>query len=106
MITPDVIEEVKNRLIKVYNPQQIYLFGSYAWGMPDEDSDLDLLIVVDESTEKPHKRGKPGLLALWGLCISKDLMIYTKEELETALKNPASFVSKITKKGKLLYVRS
>ncbi len=44
MIEKKVIDEVKNRLVNTYNPIAIYLFGSYAWGIPTEDSDLDLLI--------------------------------------------------------------
>lgn len=106
MITPEVINEVKNRLVQVYNPLEIYLFGSYAWGTPHEDSDLDLLIVVEDSDEKRHKRGKPGFEALWGLCISKDLLVYTKSELDKQASDTTSFVSKILKDGKVLYVRT
>lgn len=106
MITQETIEEVKNRLIKVYDPLAIYLFGSYAWGSPTEDSDLDFLIVIEESDEKRHKRGKPGFEALWGLCISKDIMVYTKHELESRSIDPTSLVHKILKDGKLLYVKA
>lgn len=104
-ITQEVIEEVKKRLIEVYNPLEIYLFGSYAWGSPTEDSDLDLLIVIEESGEKRHKRGKPGFEALWGMSISKDLMVYTKHELEERATDPSSLIHKILKEGKVLYVR-
>ena len=106
MIPPNTIEEVKNRLITVYNPLEIYLFGSYAWGVPSQDSDLDLLIIIEESNEKRHKRGKPGFEALWGLCISKDLMVYTKNEVEKLSTDPESLVHKILKDGKLLYARA
>ena len=74
-----IIEEVKKRLIEAYNPVAIYLFGSYAWGSPTEESDLDLLIVVDESDEKSYKRPIVGYRALRGLDISKDLIIKTKD---------------------------
>jgi uncharacterized protein len=106
MISPDVIEEIKNRLIKVYNPLQIYLFGSYAWGTPDEDSDLDFLVIIENSDEPRHRRGTPGYEALWGLDISKDLMIYTQEEVTIKMKDTTSFIHKILQKGKLLYARS
>lgn len=105
MITQETIEEVKNRLIKVYSPLEIYLFGSYAWGTPDEESDLDLLIVIEESNLPRHKRGKPGLEVLWGLGISKDLMVYTEEEFKKQSINPYSLVNKIYNKGKRLYAR-
>lgn len=103
MITPDIIEEVKNRLVKVYNPLEIYLFGSYAWGTPNEESDLDLLIVIEKSDEKSHKRGKPGFEALWGLCIAKDLMVYTKAEFEKWSADPTSLAHKVLKNGKRIF---
>ena len=106
IISNEVIEEVKTRLIEVYNPVKIYLFGSYAWGYPTEDSDLDLLIVVDDSQEKKHKRSRPGYEALWGLGISKDLMIYTQHEFDQRANDPSSLMYKILKNGKVLYART
>lgn len=105
-ISNEVIEEVKKRLIKVYDPFKIYLFGSYAWGCPTEDSDLDFLIVIDSSEEKRHKRSKRGYEVLWGLDISKDIMVYTKEELEACLADQNSLVYKIVNQGKVLYARA
>ena len=105
MINQETIEEVKNRLIKVYDPLKIYLFGSYAWGIPDEDSDLDFLVVIEKSDEKRHKRGKAGYEALWGLDISKDIMIYTKDEFDEKILDSSSFIHKITTQGKLLYAK-
>ena len=104
-ISNEIIEEVKKRLIEVYDPLAIYLFGSYAWGFPTEDSDLDFLIVIDNSEEKRHKRSKPGYEVLWGLNISKDLMVYTKEELEARLADQNSLVYKIVNQGKVLYAQ-
>lgn len=106
MIDKEIIEEVKNRLVKTYNPIAIYLFGSYAWGMPTEDSDLDLLIVVDESTEKSFDRPRPGQRALFGLGISKDMIIYTKDEFEKNSSNVTTLCHKIKKDGKVLYARA
>lgn len=105
MISNTTIDEVKKRLIKVYDPLQMYLFGSYAWGNPTDESDLDILIVIKESNEKRHKRGKPGFEALWGLCIAKDLMVYTQQEFEKQLEDENSLAYKVYKKGKLIYAR-
>ncbi len=106
MITKDVIEDVKNRLVKAYNPVAIYLFGSYAWGNPTEDSELDLVIVVDKSDEKSYKRPLAGYDALFGMNIAKDIIVYTKEEFETASKNKTTLGFKIKKDGKLIYARA
>jgi len=102
----EIIEEVKKRLIEVYNPIAIYMFGSYVWGAPTEDSDLDLLIIVDETDEKSYKRPVAGYRALRGLDIPKDLIIQTKKEFEHALKNAATLGYKIKKDGELIYARA
>ena len=106
MISKETIEEVKNRLVKTYNPLAIYLFGSYAWGSPTEDSDLDLLVVVDTSDEKSFKRPREGHKALIGLCIGKDLLVFTRAEFEEEVKHCTSLVYKVKKYGKALYVRA
>jgi uncharacterized protein len=106
MITKDTIQEVINRLVKVYNPLEIYLFGSYAWGKPDDDSDLDLLIIIEDSEEKSHKRSIKGFDALWGLCISKDILVYTKKEFDERINNTSTLPYKIKKDGKVLYARA
>jgi predicted nucleotidyltransferase len=105
MITPEIIEEVKNRLVNVYQPEAIYLFGSYAWGHPDEESDLDLLVVVRQSDEKSHKRSLPGRRALWGLNIAKDIMVYTQDEFNERVIDPTTLIYKIKTKGRVIYAR-
>lgn len=106
MISKEVIEEVKNRLVKTYNPVAIYLFGSYAWGTPNEDSDLDLLIVVDESDERTFDRVRAGQRVLFGLGISKDLIVYTKEEFDVLSNRITTLGYKIKRDGKVIYARS
>jgi predicted nucleotidyltransferase len=106
MISKDTIQEVTNRLVNVYNPIEIYLFGSYAWGNPTEDSDLDLLVVVEESDEKSHKRSIKAAEALWDLKIPKDLLIYTKKEFVDREEDITTLIYKIKKDGKVLYARS
>jgi len=106
MIDKKTIEAVKNCLVKTYNPIAIYLFGSYAWGTPNEDSDLDLLIVIDKSDEKSYARTRAGHKALYELCISKDLIVYTKEEFEKISSNKTTLGYKIKKEGELIYARA
>ncbi len=106
MITPEIIEEVKLRLINVYNPLEIYLFGSYAWGDPTEDSDLDLLVVVLCSDEKMHKRSLPASLALIDMKIPKDVVVYTKEEFDKVSRDITSLMHKIRKEGKRIYAKA
>ena len=106
MITQEILDDITNRLVKVYDPIAIYLFGSYAWGTPTEDSDLDLLIVVEKSDERPIKRSIEGYKALWGLGISKDIIVYTENEFEKAAQKEMSLSNKIKSMGKVIYARA
>jgi predicted nucleotidyltransferase len=106
MINKETLEEVKNRLVATYNPIAIYLFGSYVWGKPTEDSDLDLLIVIDQSDEKSYDRVRPGQRALFGMGIANDLIIYTKDEFERISNNVTTLGYKIRREGKVIYARA
>ena len=103
MIENKVINEVVRRLIDVYHPIEIYLFGSYAWGHPTDDSDLDLLVVVESSGEKRYARPVAGLLALFGLNISKALIVSTRDEFARNAADKTSLYFKIKHDGKRLY---
>jgi len=97
------IETVKERLVKAYNPEVIYLFGSFAWGNPDEESDIDMLIIVQRSDEKPYRRARIGIASLSGLKIPKDIIVYTREEFETLAQDLSTLCHKIKKEGIKLY---
>lgn len=105
MIENNTIKEVVHRLVDAYHPMEIYLFGSYAWGKPTEDSDLDLLVVVENSNQKRYERPVRGLLALFGLNISKDLIVSTKEEFSKNSEDKSSLYFKIKHNGKRLYAK-
>lgn len=106
MVSKRVISGVKQRLVKAYNPEAIYLFGSYAWGTPDKESDLDILVVISVSQEKSYKRAVAGHRALLDLDISKDIIVYTSSEFKKYVKDPSSLGHKIKKDGLLLYAKS
>ena len=95
----NLFETIKTRLKIAYNPLSLYVFGSYAWGTPNKDSDLDLVVVVDHSDEKPYKRAIKGIRALRGMGIAKDILVYTKEEFNTLSKDVSSLLYKVEKEG-------
>lgn len=100
----EIIDIAKNKLVEVYSPYTIYLFGSYAWGIPNNDSDLDILIIVNSISEnKTHKRVLIGRKALIDLDIPKDIMVYTKEEFEKLAEEKSSLCYKIKSEGVKLY---
>ncbi len=106
MITSQIMEEVKKRLIQTYNPIEIYIFGSHARGTADEESDLDLLVVVDECDPKDRfKAMSEGHRALFGLDISKDIIVLSKDEFDIASTNPQRIFYRIKQEGKQIYAR-
>lgn len=103
MVSSATLDEVKKRLVETYRPEEIYLFGSYAWGQPDDMSDLDLLVIVGHSDEKSYKRAIPGIRSLIGLRIAKDILVYTKAEFEKLSGDVSSLLYKIKIEGKKIY---
>jgi len=106
MINMGLLEEVKKRLVATYDPLQIYLFGSYAWGHPDDESDLDILIVVEKSEKKSYKRPIAAYDALIDLDVPNDILVFTKAEFDARVENTSTLIYKIKKQGKLVYAKS
>jgi predicted nucleotidyltransferase len=99
----NIINIIRERLVNAYNPRAIYIFGSYAWGTPDEQSDFDLLVIVEKSDEKPYKRIIKGLHALRGLKIAKDILVYTTDEFERLVSDISTLCYKIKNEGIKIY---
>lgn len=97
------IEQMKNRLINEYKPKGIFLFGSYAWGTPDDESDVDLVIIVEQTDEKPQKRISRALKALHGIPVSKDILVYTQVEFDRISSDKSSLLYRIKIEGVKLY---
>lgn len=97
------IDTAVERLVAEFHPEQIWLFGSYAWGEPDEESDLDFVVVVPESNERPIKRAQRAQRCLIGLGMSKDVLVPTRAEFDRFREVVSSLTYKITREGKVLY---
>ena len=105
MISQETMQEAIERLVLVYNPLEIYLFGPYAWGTPDEEDDVDLLVVVESSDKKPPQRTYVGFKVLFGLGIPPNVVVFTKQEFDRFASDVTSSTYEIKTKGKLLYAR-
>ncbi|MEW5939511.1 MAG: nucleotidyltransferase domain-containing protein [Chloroflexota bacterium] len=104
-ISPLVRKEVVRRLVDEFQPETIYLFGSYAWGKPTEDSDMDLLVIVHESREKPIQRAVRAQRSLLGVKAAVDVLVKTRREFQRYILVKASLEAQISREGKLLYGR-
>lgn len=98
-----LLDEIVRRLVDEFAPERIILFGSHAWGTPDDDSDVDLMVIVPESTEPGVRRAQRGHRRLRGLPISKDIIVKTREEFDRFARLEASLSHKILERGRTLY---
>ncbi len=102
---PVAIEkEIVSRLMPI-NPERIILFGSYVYGNPDKNSDLDICIITDSQISKSVKKRQIRYL-LKGITIAKDILTPTVEEYEFYRKEAGSVYMEIDKKGKILWPNS
>jgi len=100
---PGSLNEVTRRLAAEFQPEQVWVFGSYAWGQPDEGSDLDLLVVVPHSDELPARRAQRAHRCLHGLGVAKDVLVKTRAELERFRHVRSSLEAEILEHGRLIY---
>jgi predicted nucleotidyltransferase len=105
MIDTSKINDIVNRIAIRFNPDKIILFGSYATGNPNNDSDLDLLIIQDTDLPR-HKRSFDIQKSLIGSMVPMDILVYTRNEFEQEKEEKHSFLSSAIKTSKILYERS
>jgi predicted nucleotidyltransferase len=95
------------RLVAELKPEKIILFGSYAYGTPTPDSDVDLLIVM-ETNGREKEMYRAASLLLYPREFPVDIIMKTPREIEEALKGGVVngfFIRELVKKGKILYGR-
>src|SRR5260221_14326528 len=81
-IQPGLLENIIERLKAEFQPEEIYLFGSHAWGTPTDDSDVDLMVIVRESGEKSIRRMQRAHRCLIGMGFSKDVLVPTRAQVD------------------------
>lgn len=96
------LSEITEKIVNEFKPEKIILFGSYAWGNPNTDSDIDLFVV--KKTDKSRlERGVEAEKILWGFGVPIDILVYTPEEVQNRLQLKDFFIENIFTKGKILY---
>jgi predicted nucleotidyltransferase len=102
---PALLREIAARLAAEFDPEAIVLFGSHARGEPEEDSDLDLLVIVSESQERPAHRARRAYRCLRGVKAPLDVLVRTRGEVERYRGVRASLMSRALEDGAVLYGR-
>mgnify|MGYP006299716289 CR=1 FL=1 len=100
-MTEDIVDEV--------HPEEVILFGSHARGSENSRSDVDFLVVVpDDETTRHSRRRITGRLyrRLASFPVPKDILVFTREEVERWRHVSGHVISTGLNEGKRLYVRS
>ena len=107
-----ILEEITRRL-KELDPYKIILFGSLSKQNNDEESDIDLLVILnnDKISKNYKEKMEKKLLVrnlIWDLSkeIPIDLLVYTKREFEIIMENKNSFFKELEKTGKTIYEKA
>lgn len=87
------------------NPSKIILFGSYAYGVPSPDSDLDICVIKKQIVSKTEER-REIREQLKDIEVAKDILIPTEEEYEFYRKQYGSVFMDIDLKGRVLWQNS
>jgi predicted nucleotidyltransferase len=96
------IESIKEQLLEKYKPEKIIIFGSYARGEFNEDSDLDFLIIKKDTPYQGRDRARE-LRRLIKKNIACDFLVYRPEEFEERLKLGDPFIKSILEEGIIIY---
>lgn len=104
-VIEEKLPEITLKIIKEFQPEKIILFGSFAWGKPGFNSDIDLLI-VKKSEKSRIERGQEIERILWGSDMPIDALVYTPKEIKRRLELEDFFFQDIFEKGKVLYSKS
>ncbi len=100
----EIIATMVEKIKQNYKPEKIVLFGSFAWGIPDRHSDVDLFIIketkqrhIDRSVEVAEILDEEnGIFAI-------DPLVYTPGEVAERLRIGDPFIGRIMEKGVVLY---
>ena len=99
-----LVNELVTRIVTNYSPQKIILFGSYAYGEPGEDSDLDILI-IKETNERFIERYTTirRILTDSKRKVPLDPIVLTPDEIARRVAKGDQFILEIIERGKVLY---
>lgn len=100
MVKAKKIREIAEEIKLNFHPQKIILFGSYAWGNPTDDSDVDLFLVMDSNLRRDI-RARTVRKVFSERTFPLDIIVYTPKEVEQSLKKGNPFIKEILTKGVL-----
>lgn len=97
------LKQICSVIHQAVNTEKIYLFGSYAYGVPTQNSDFDLCVIIPDNDLRPADAIKKIRRALYPVQdMPLDIIVYRSEDF-TNRQQTASLERKISREGVLLY---
>ncbi len=101
MVSKKAIREVVQEIVALFHPQKVVLFGSYAHGTPTEDSDVDLLVIME--TKKKNLRQALKISRAISHPFPMDLIVLKPKDVQKRLEGGDLVLREILTKGKVLF---
>jgi predicted nucleotidyltransferase len=95
------IQKLCERIAREFQPEKIVLFGSQAYGIPTDSSDIDLLVVMPYSDSPLRKAGE--ILSRLRVWMPVDLIVRSAEDIEQRLALGDRFMREVLDRGKVMY---
>jgi predicted nucleotidyltransferase len=97
------IRAVVKQIAEKFQPERIILFGSYAYGQPRPESDVDLLVVMETPLRSREQAAQIARAIDYHFGL--DLLVRNPQQLAERLALGDFFLQEITERGKVLYAR-
>lgn len=98
------LRAVLERVVELYSPERVYLFGSRARGDHRVDSDFDLLAVMPDDADEDRLRSRRFYEHCWDLPRSADVLIWRRASFDAQARHVvASLPATVLREGKLVY---
>ncbi len=97
-----LVEEFLKRVVPLYRPRKVILFGSYARGHAHSHSDVDLLVVMDSGVSSRRMANEMDLLMV-DRTVAMDLIVLTSEQYERQRQFPGTVASEAEREGQVVY---
>jgi len=101
-VTLELLREIAQKVVRAFRPKNIILFGSYAYGKPTSDSDLDLLVIM-ETRDRPAERIRKVSDLFDPRPLPMDFIVLTPAEMRHRLSGFDPFLEEVLEKGQSLY---
>ena len=102
--TNKLIRSITKKIRDNYKPDKIILFGSYAYGKPRKDSDIDLLIIKKTNARHIDRAVRiREIIKEENRLVAIEPLVYTPEEITKRLELEDEFIKTILNQGAVLY---